>query len=57
MGVKNVSTHRFQLGLTGIIPAKYDEVYFKNETKPLIRKMVNAVEQDLEVGGQVEASI
>ncbi len=31
--------------------AKYDEVYFKNETKPLIRKMVNTVDQDPEVGG------
>lgn len=69
MNVKNVSAqdvlnaHRFPPGLAGIIPAntaglgdpaKYDEVYFKNETKPLIKKMVNAVAQDPEVGGKLE---
>jgi capsid portal protein len=68
MYVKNVSqqdvlnAHRFPPGLAGIIPvntagigdpAKYDEVYFKNETKPLIRKMVNAAEQDPEVGSKL----
>lgn len=68
MNVKNVSAqdvlnaHRFPPGLAGIIPAntaglgdpaKYDEVYYKNETKPLIRKMVNAVEQDPEVSGKL----
>ncbi|MGS0695291.1 hypothetical protein [Shewanella sp. 0m-4] len=69
MNVKNVSSqdvlnaHRFPPGLAGIIPSntaglgdpsKYDEVYFKNETKPLIRKLVDAVAQDSEVGGRLE---
>ncbi|MCL1123539.1 phage portal protein [Shewanella surugensis] len=64
MNVKNVSAqdvlnaHRFPPGLAGIIPAnnaglgdptKYDGVYFKNETKPLILKMRDAVAQDNEI--------
>ena len=64
MNVKNVSAqdvlnaHRFPPGLAGIIPsntaglgdpAKYDEVYFKNETKPLIKKVMDAVKRDSEV--------
>ncbi|MGS0824847.1 phage portal protein [Shewanella sp. 0m-8] len=68
MNVKNVSSqdvlnaHRFPPGLAGIIPSntaglgdpsKYDEVYYKNETKPLIRKLVDAVTQDSEVGGRL----
>lgn len=48
-----LNAHLFQPGLAGIIPAKYDEVYYKYETKPLIRKMVNAVDQDPEVGGKL----
>lgn len=65
MNVKNVSAqdvlnaHRFPPGLSGIIPSntaglgdptKYDAMYFKNETKPLIKNMVDAVEQDPEIG-------
>lgn len=66
MNVKNVSAqdvlnaHRFPPGLSGIIPSntaglgdpeKYDKVYFKNETKPLIKKLIGAVEQDNEIRG------
>lgn len=69
MNVKNVSAqdvlnaHRFPPGLAGIIPAnnaglgdptKYDSVYFKNETKPLIKKLVGAVENDSEVRGKLK---
>ncbi|MCL1050373.1 phage portal protein [Shewanella abyssi] len=69
MNVKNVSAqdvlnaHRFPPGLAGIIPAntaglgdpaKYDAVYFKNETKPLINNLVDAVARDAEVGGKLE---
>jgi capsid portal protein len=53
---RRIYAHRFSPGLAGIIPAntaglgdsaKYDEAYFKNETKLLIQKMVNAVERIL----------
>lgn len=69
MNVKNVSAqdvlnaHRFPPGLSGIIPAntaglgdpeKYDGVYFKNETKPLINRLVSAVDQDPEIGGRLK---
>lgn len=69
MNVKNVSAqdvlnaHRFPPGLAGIIPTntsglgdpdKYDGVYFKNETKPLINNLVNAVARDPEVGGKLK---
>ena len=69
MNVKNVSAqdvlnaHRFPPGLAGIIPAntaglgdpeKYDGVYFKNETKPLINNLVDAVARDPEVGGKLK---
>ncbi|WP_372944003.1 phage portal protein [Shewanella sp.] len=69
MNVKNVSAqdvlnaHRFPPGLAGIIPAntaglgdpeKYDGVYFKNETKPLINNLVNAIARDPEVGGNLK---
>jgi PBSX family phage portal protein len=62
--VKSVSAqdvfnaHRFPAGLGGMIPTntaglgdptKYDEVYFKSETKPLIKIMVDAVARDPEV--------
>ncbi|WP_372942910.1 phage portal protein [Shewanella sp.] len=69
MNVKNVSAqdvlnaHRFPPGLAGIIPAntaglgdpeKYDSVYFKNETKPLINNLVNAIARDPEIGGKLK---
>jgi PBSX family phage portal protein len=69
MNVKNVSAqdvlnaHRFPAGLSGIIPVntaglgdpeKTDKVYFKNETKPLIKKLVDGVEQDDEVRGNLK---
>jgi PBSX family phage portal protein len=69
MNVKNVSAqdvlnaHRFPPGLSGIIPAntaglgdpeKYDGVYFKNETKPLINRLVDAVDRDPEIGGKLK---
>jgi PBSX family phage portal protein len=69
MNVKNVSAqdvlnaHRFPPGLAGIIPAntaglgdpaKYDAVYFKNETKPLINNLVDAIARDPEVGGKLK---
>jgi hypothetical protein len=62
--VKSVSAqdvfnaHRFPAGLGGMIPTntaglgdptKYDEVYFKSETKPLIKIVVDAVARDPEV--------
>ena len=69
MNVKNVSAqdvlnaHRFPPGLSGIIPSntaglgdptKYDAMYFKNETKPLIKNMVDAVEQDPEISSKLK---
>lgn len=69
MNVKNVSAqdvlnaHRFPPGLAGIIPSntagfgdaeKTDRVYFKNETKPLIKKLVDAVANDAEIGGRLK---
>lgn len=69
MNVKNVSAqdvlnaHRFPAGLSGIIPAntaglgdpeKYDGVYFKNETRPLINMLVSAVDQDPEIGDRLK---
>ncbi|MCW3171227.1 phage portal protein [Shewanella subflava] len=69
MNVKNVSAqdvlnaHRFPPGLSGIIPSntaglgdpeKYDGVYFKNETKPLINNLIDAVKRDTEVGGKLK---
>ena len=69
MNVKNVSAqdvlnaHRFPPGLSGIIPdntaglgdpSKYDDVYFKNETKPMIKKFVDAVAQDEEIRGSLK---
>lgn len=69
MNVKNVSAqdvlnaHRFPPGLSGIIPSntaglgdptKYDGVYFKNETKPLIKMFVDAVERDDEIRGKLK---
>jgi len=69
MNVKNVSAqdvlnaHRFPPGLAGIIPAntagfgdpeKTDKVYFKNETKPLIKKLIDAVANDAEIGGRLK---
>jgi PBSX family phage portal protein len=69
MNVKNVSAqdvlnaHRFPPGLAGIIPAntaglgdpaKYDAVYFKNETKTLINNLVDAIARDPEVGGRLK---
>jgi capsid portal protein len=62
--VKSVSAqdvfnaHRFPAGLGGMIPTntaglgdptKYDEVYFKSETKPLINILVDAVARDPEI--------
>ena len=52
------NAHRFPAGLGGMIPTntaglgdptKYDEVYFKSETRPLINMLVDAVERDPEV--------
>jgi hypothetical protein len=49
--------------LAGIIPAntaslgdpeKYDGVYFKSETKPLINNLVDAIARDPEVGGKLK---
>ena len=69
MNVKNVSAqdvlnaHRFPPGLSGIIPSNtaglgdptnYDAMYFKNETKPLIKNVVDAVEQDPEIGSKLK---
>lgn len=66
MNVKNVSAqdvlnaHRFPPGLSGIIPVntaglgdpeKTDRVYFKNETKPMIKKIMDAVNSDPEING------
>ena len=69
MNVKNVSAqdvlnaHRFPPGLSGIIPSntaglgdpeKYDKVYFKNETKPMIKKLIDAVANDNEIRGSLK---
>ncbi len=69
MNVKNVSAqdilnaHRFPPGLAGIIPAnnaglgdptKYDAMYFKNETKPLIKLMSDEVARDPEIGSKLQ---
>ncbi|MDK2597913.1 phage portal protein [Pseudoalteromonas obscura] len=69
INVKNVSAqdvlnaHRFPPGLAGIIPAnnaglgdptKYDAMYFKNETKPLINNLVDAVARDIETHNKLE---
>lgn len=69
MNVKNVSSqdvfnaHRFPAGLGGMIPTntaglgdptKYDEVYFKSETRTLINMFVDAVERDGEVSGKLK---
>ena len=52
------NAHRFPAGLGGMIPTntaglgdptKYDAVYFRNETKPLINKFISAVSSDPEV--------
>ncbi len=64
MNVKNVSAqdvltaHRYPPGLAGIIatntaglgnPLAYDSVYFRNETKPLILELRDAVARDPEI--------
>lgn len=69
MNVKGVSAqdvlnaHRFPPGLAGIIPIntaglgdpeKTDKVYFKNETKPMIKKFIDAVAQDDEIRGSLK---
>ncbi|MEZ9198568.1 phage portal protein [Shewanella sp. 10N.286.54.B9] len=66
--VKTVSSqdvfnaHRFPPGLGGMVPTntagfgdpeKYDAVYFKSETKPLINNVADAVARDVEVGGKL----
>lgn len=57
------NAHRFPAGLGGMIPTntaglgdptKYDEVYFKSETRPLIKMVVDAVERDAEVSGKLK---
>lgn len=67
--VKGVSSqdmfnaHRFPAGLGGMIPTntaglgdptKYDEVYFKTETRSLINMFVDAVNRDPEIGGKLK---
>jgi PBSX family phage portal protein len=69
MNVKNVSAqdvlnaHRFPPGLSGIIPVntsglgdpeKTDKVYFKNETKPMIKKFIDAIARDPEIKGTLK---
>lgn len=69
MNVKNVSAqdvlnaHRFPPGLSGIIPVntaglgdpeKTERVYFKSETKPMIKKLIDAVAQDDEIRGNLK---
>lgn len=66
--VKTVSSqdvfnaHRFPPGLGGMVPIntagfgdpeKYEGVYFKSETKPLINNLVDAVARDAEVGAKL----
>jgi len=68
LNIKGVSAqdvfnaHRFPAGLGGMIPtntaglgdpSKYDSVYFKNETKPLILGLQDAVARDPEVGNSL----
>ncbi|WP_108944103.1 phage portal protein [Shewanella halifaxensis] len=57
------NAHRFPAGLGGMIPTnaaglgdptKYDSVYFKNETKPLINMLVDAVNNDSEIGNSLK---
>ncbi|MEN3159576.1 phage portal protein [Alkalimonas sp. NCh-2] len=52
------NAHRFPAGLGGMIPTntaglgdptKYDVVYFKSETRPLIKMLVDAIDRDPEV--------
>lgn len=52
------NAHRFPAGLGGMIPTntaglgdptKYDKVYFKSETKPLINILVDSVNRDPEI--------
>ncbi|ABM25718.1 phage portal protein, PBSX family [Shewanella sp. W3-18-1] len=69
MNVKNVSSqdvfnaHRFPAGLGGMIPTntaglgdptKYDEVYFKSETRTLINMFVDAVNRAPEIGSKLK---
>lgn len=69
LNVKNVSAqdmlvaHRFPAGLAGIIPTntaglgdplKYDLSYFRNETKPLIKMLSDAVARDTELSRGVK---
>lgn len=50
-------------GLDGMIPTntaglndptKYDKVYFKSETRPLIKMIVDAVDRDTRVNGKLK---
>lgn len=56
------NAHRFPAGLGGMIPTntaglgdptKYDMVYFKSETRPLIKMLVDAINRDPEVPANV----
>ena len=56
------NAHRFPAGLGGMIPTntaglgdptKYDTVYFKSETRPLIKMLVDAINRDPEVPANV----
>lgn len=58
-----LNAHRFHAGLSGIVPSntaglgdplKYDEVYFKTETKPLINQFIDAVNRDDEIRGNLK---
>ena len=58
-----LNAHRFPPGLSGIIPMntaglgdpeKTDKVYFKNETKPMIKQFINGVAQDPEIRGSLK---
>jgi PBSX family phage portal protein len=58
-----LNAHRFHAGLSGIVPSntaglgdplKYDEVYFKTETKPLIKQFIDAVNRDDEIRGNLK---
>jgi PBSX family phage portal protein len=57
------NAHRFPAGLGGMIPTntaglgdptKYESVYFKAETRPLIKMLVDAVARDPEVPANVQ---
>lgn len=57
------NAHRFPAGLGGMIPTntaglgdptKYDEVYFKSETRTLINMFVDAVNRDPEIGSKLK---